>query len=308
MKPADHRAVMASRQDTAFEDADFFPTPPWAARVGGELIKRLDPVAASAWEPACGAGHMVHGLRGILPAVHASDAYLYDGNAIHDFVADAGGPAVDWIVTNPPFALIEPFVRRAYSHARRGVAMLMRAGVLESEGRYPLLYGDCPLTVFAPFSERVPMHKGRWESDGSTAAFYAWFIWLKPALRPRRFMARVGDSWYPATLPIAPGQKKRLTHRSDIALSVNGKAAAVRARLTAEGLPVGGPLFELLAKVAREGGARGVTPHSKAYPGGLLATLKTMGLLEHAPALDALDDRRFRPSADGRVMLAEGVQ
>lgn len=218
VKPASHRVVMASRQPTAPDDPDFFPTPPWGARAGGELIKRLDPRAREVWEPACGAGHMVHGLIDYFPVVIASDAYVYDGNRIADFLTDDLDGPVEWIVTNPPFAHVEAFVRRAWDHAERGVAMLCRAAMLESVGRHSLLYRDCPLTVFAPFSERLPMAKGRWEPDGSTAAFYAWFVWLKPALRPRRFMARIGGDWFPAVVPIAPGAEVRLTHRDDARL------------------------------------------------------------------------------------------
>jgi len=218
-KPRDHRAVMASRQPTAEDDPDFFPTPPWGARAGAELVRRLDPRATTVWEPACGAGHMVHGLLGYFPSVFASDAFAYDGNVVHDFLGE-DPPLVrpDWVISNPPFKDVEVFVRRAYALARRGVAMLMRAAVLESQGRHALLYRDCPLTVFAPFSERLPMAKARWEPDGSTAAFYAWFVWLKPELRPVRRMARVGGEVFPAVVPIPPGTEARLTHPDDARL------------------------------------------------------------------------------------------
>jgi hypothetical protein len=211
---------MASRQPTDADDPDFFPTEPWGARVGGETIRRLDPRAKSAAEVACGAGHMVHGLRDYFPDVRASDAYAYNGNRIHDFLgADRLAP-VDWIVTNPPFGdgRAEAFIRRAYDEAQRGVAMLMRAAMLETVGRYSLLYQDCPLTVFSPFSERLALMKGRWEPDGSSAAFYAWFYWLKPTLRPRRFMARIGGEYLPGLLPIPPGTWERLTHADDARL------------------------------------------------------------------------------------------
>lgn len=224
---------MASRQPTDPVDPDFFPTPPWGARSGGELVKRLDPRAASCWEPACGAGHMAHGLKDYFGCVIASDLLAYDGNVIEDFLAAEISPPlnwpVDWIVTNPPFNRVEDFIRLAWARADRGVAMLCRAAMLESVGRYSLLYRDCPLTVFAPFSERLPMTKGRWEPDASSAAFYAWFIWLKPALRPHRFMARIGDDWLPGVVPIPPGTEVRLTHPDDARLfgaADRSKAAA----------------------------------------------------------------------------------
>ena len=222
--PRNARAVMASRDPQA-DSVDFFPTPPWGARAGAEIIKRLDPKARTAWEPCCGAGHMVHGLSDYFDVVHGSDAYLYDGNVIHDFTGAAPAPfgPVDWIIGNPPFASVETFIRAAYAQAGRGVAMLMRAAVLEGQARHGLLYGDCPLTAVAPFSERLPMHKGRYTTDTSTAAFYAWFIWLKPALRPARYMARIGDQLTPAIIPIAPGARERLLRISDAAYAVGGE-------------------------------------------------------------------------------------
>jgi len=221
-KPRDHRAVMAQRQPTAADDPDFFPTAPWAGRwLAGFIQRYLDPCAASAWECACGAGSLAQGLRLGFPVVWESDAYAYDGNRIHDFLGDAPPPFdAEWIITNPPFGdRPEGFIRQAYRLAGHGVAMLGRVGLLESVGRYSLLYRDCPLTIFAPFSERLPLVKGRWDPDASSAAFYAWFIWLKrrPGVDPRRFMARIGADYFPATVPIPPGTEARLTHPSDAA-------------------------------------------------------------------------------------------
>ncbi|MBW8815576.1 MAG: hypothetical protein JF588_19315 [Caulobacterales bacterium] len=216
-------AVVANRQADPADpaDPDFFPTPPWGARAGAELVKRLDPRARSVWEPACGAGHMVHGLKDYFPRLVASDAYAYDGNAICDFLdpAESYPGMVDWVITNPPFKLAQPFVRRAWSVASRGVAMLLRVGFLESAGRYGLLYGGDPgLTLWSPFIERLPMTEGRWEPDASSATFYAWFFWLKPQLRPERFMARIGGELRPGTEPIPPGTETRLTHPDDARL------------------------------------------------------------------------------------------
>lgn len=231
----------AHRVTEAGDDVDFFPTQPWAGRAGAEIIKQLDPCAAIAWEPACGAGHMVHGLNGMLPAVVASDAYLYDGNVVHDFLGDEPLPfgVVDWVVTNPPFSNIPGFIRRAWAVSRRGVALLMPARVMEGVERHALLYGECPVTIIAPFSERLPMHRACYDPSRSTAAFYAWFIWLKPCMRPRRFMVRMprrdgGFDWRPGVMPIEPGTKKRLFRRSDLRLAMGGEALAALADLKAD--------------------------------------------------------------------------
>ncbi|MDZ4374001.1 MAG: hypothetical protein U1C74_21610 [Phenylobacterium sp.] len=220
--------MLSAHRVSPDDDEDFYPTPIWAARAGAERVAFLDSKARTAWEPACGAGHLAHGLRDYFPTVHTSDAYPYDGNQILDFTGLAAGrPNADWIITNPPFNLAEDFIRLAWERARRGVALLMKIAALETVGRHPLLTRDCPLTLVMPFSERVPMHKGRWEPDGSTAAFYAWFVWVKPALRPARFMARVGGELQPATWLIPPGTRARLERPDDARLfGVGARGAA----------------------------------------------------------------------------------
>lgn len=212
--PRSARAVMASRDPLA-DSVDFFPTPPWGARCGAELITRLDPAARTVWEPAAGAGHMAHGLRDYFE-VQESDAYDYGrGTPLIDFADPrAACRPADWIVTNPPFALIESFIRLGWRRAGRGLALLMRLAVLEGQARHQLMHVDVPLSVVAPFAERLPMHKGRWEPDGVTATAYAWFLWRKPE---RRGLARSA----PAQLwPIAPGARLRLTRPSDAAFAV----------------------------------------------------------------------------------------
>lgn len=231
--PRNAMAVMAHRV-TPSGGADLFMSQPWSGRAGAEIVRRLDPAARSVWEPACGPGTLLHGLSGQFETVHGSDAYLYDGNRIHDFVGGEAPPfgPVDWIMTNPPFTdgMIVAFIRRAWALARRGVAMLLRLGCLDGIGRHGLLYGtETPLTIVAPFSERVCMVKGRYDPDGSTAAQYAWFFFLKPALRPERFMARVpgpnGELLLrPGVIDIPPGTKKRLFLPSDLAFAPGGDA------------------------------------------------------------------------------------
>jgi len=216
-RPSGHTSVMSNRA-VAVDDLDYFPTPPWAARAGGELIRRLDPGDWSCWEPACGGGHMALGLRDYFSSVRLSDIHDHGGGA--EFLADFLSPDLDalepcdWIFTNPPFVLGDAFVRAAHRRARRGVAMLLRLVFLEGGKRYRLLHEDCPLSVVAPFSERVPMVKGRWDPEASSATAYAWFVWLKD--KPPT-SARL--------VPIEPGTRARLSSPDDV-LTLNGPAAA----------------------------------------------------------------------------------
>lgn len=235
MKP--DPSVMASKAPGVVEADDdatallrrlnYFPTPPWAARAGGELIQRLDPGPWHVWEPACGEGHMAAALWDYFPILLATDIHDHGrpkgspwSGRIDFMAAEAGelGP-VDWIVTNPPFEAAADFVRLGLRRARRGVAMLCRLNWIESAGRYPLFFGETPLTVFAPFAERVPMVLGRWDPNAGSATGYAWFVWLREvALVAAAQRVRAISATTPVILPIGPGTKARLTRPDDARL------------------------------------------------------------------------------------------
>lgn len=196
---------------------DWFATPPWATRVGAELVKALDPPANTVWEPAAGDGIMAEALRETFAYVHASDIHPQRDDIIKDnFLHLAGEPfPADWIITNPPFGTAEKFLERGLAIAKRGVALLCRLNFLESAARYALFYNAIhPLTVCAVFSERVPMQLGPWDPDCSSATAYAWFIWIKhvpPAS--------------PLLLGIPPGTRQRLTSKTDIRRFVRAEDA-----------------------------------------------------------------------------------
>ncbi len=152
---------------------------------------------------------MAEPFRDYFDDVFASDIHPHGHGAVIDFL-DRGAddmPEVDWIATNPPFATAAEFIELGLRRARRGVAMLLRLQFLETPGRFELLYGARPMTVLAPFIERVPMHLGRWEPQGSTATAYAVFLWDK--------RSKPGD--LPVIRPIAGGAKVRLTRADDAA-------------------------------------------------------------------------------------------
>lgn len=231
-RPEGAGAVMADRargevaadsdQVALWRRLEFFPTPPWAARAGGEVITRLDPDAVSVWEPCCGQGHMAHGLGDYFHKVLATDIHDH-GYAKVAWLRDFFDPdldaldAPDWIATNPAFTNAAEFVEVGLRRARRGVALLARAALLESAGRFGLMFGDNPLLVFAPFIERVPMQLGGWDPKGSTATAYAWFIWVTPGFRAE-LEGRGEAGGHPVVLPIPPGTKARLTKPDDARL------------------------------------------------------------------------------------------
>lgn len=179
-------AVMAQRREPP-DALDFFPTPPWATRA---LFRHVLPVLGieaigRAWEPACGEGHMAAVIEEFAKSpVIATDIFDYGyGTAPIDFLggifSELPSDRVDWIITNPPFKPADQFALRALDLARVGVALLLRTQWLESEDRYRSIFRDRSPSLFAPFVERVPMLRGRWDPDASTATSYSWFVWLR---------------------------------------------------------------------------------------------------------------------------------
>lgn len=199
-------AVMAQRHE-ASDSPDDFPTPPWATRaliehvVGRETVRGL-----TCLEPACGRGYMTRPLAEYFGAVDAADAFQYGYAPVRDFLTyPYEARSHDWVITNPPFRLAEEFVERALTVARNGVAILARTVFLESVGRYENIFSKNPPSIFAQFSERVPMVKGRLDPKASTATGYAWFVWRLDGDKPsslvwvppcRRDLERKGD--YPS--------------------------------------------------------------------------------------------------------------
>jgi hypothetical protein len=202
------RSTMAARLEPG-DSLDFFPTPPWATRA---LVERVLPhigvsltPATTVGEYACGEGHMSEVLAEYATVI-ASDIHRYrQGQIVRDFLdSTIEIPRVDWIVTNPPFGdRTTQFILRGFQIARVGMAMFTRTQwATEGVGRYGQIFRDRPATCLAPFVERVPLCKGRWDPDGSTATAYCWLVWVRGRKPTPPF-------WIP------PGCRKALTRRTD---------------------------------------------------------------------------------------------
>jgi hypothetical protein len=223
-----HTAVRAQKRarlsdGEVWQKLELFPTPPWATRaLALHVLPALDAPAldvCALWEPCAGLGHMSETLREYSPSVVASDLFLYpnapDNIERRDFLDDdLAAPAVDWVVTNPPFTAAAAMWRRAVGFARVGVAFFCRLQWLEGEERYQEIHLACRPTVVAPFVERVALCEGGWDPHCSTATAYAWFVyvrpqWLPPAWRDGETRLRL----------IPPGRKQALSFRSDARLA-----------------------------------------------------------------------------------------
>lgn len=221
---ANARAVMASRVEPKGL-GDYYATPPWATRaLCVDVLGIGERQAWSVWEPACGAGHMAVPLAEYFGQVLASD--LYDrGFGLTgpewDFLrplpeAEAAPCGHDWIITNPPYGeLPQKFVERAFELAPRvGIAVFVQLRWLETIQRGRELFLPRPPHVIGIFCDRVPLVRGGWDPDASTATAYCWVVWRLDGAAPRP------PVWIP------PGAPQRHSRLSDLALARSVSPAA----------------------------------------------------------------------------------
>lgn len=172
-------AVMQRRVESS-DSVDDFPTPPWATRALCDFLKdrgKLIP-ELSVREPTANRGYMARTLEEYFAEVRASDLVDYGhGYPLADFL-DTNWEPVDWTITNPPFTLAREFVHKALETSTKGVAVILRIAFLEGKKRYEELFSRNPPRYVLQFVERVPMVKGKYDPNASSATAYAWFVWL----------------------------------------------------------------------------------------------------------------------------------
>lgn len=168
-----HRVTGVAIDRTNREKDDFYPTPPEGTH--GLLMKET--FDGAIWEPACGDGAIARPLEKWGYKVIATD--LVDrgyGTPRVDFLMEHKSLAPN-IVTNPPFKMVAPFIRKALDLSTGKVAMLLRLACLEGTERRKI-YDESPLARVWVFSRRLTMKRGGYEGGetGGMLAF-AWFVW-----------------------------------------------------------------------------------------------------------------------------------
>lgn len=179
------------------EALDYYATPP--AEVTNILkVLDLNLHDATILEPCVGGGHMLDGIRrycldeDMIPRqIFASDikdrgckdysytTFLY-GEEV-DFLSDNYPfSQADYVIMNPPFSTIEPFVIRSLEIAQKGVLMLARLQFLEGQSRYEsILKDNHPSDVYV-YVDRIKCFKnGDFSQTESSAQAYAWYYWNK---------------------------------------------------------------------------------------------------------------------------------
>jgi hypothetical protein len=162
---------------------DFYETPPEATLA----LLKAERLPKHIWEPAAGRGAIVNVLREHGHMVYATDLIDYQQEAQEgrvDFLLEYRAPiGCDAIVTNPPFKLVDQFIRRAVTMVPK-VCMLLRLAYLEGSGRDDILDGG--LARVHVFRNRLPrMHRDNYEGPKATSTIaFAWFVWQRDHTGP----------------------------------------------------------------------------------------------------------------------------
>ena len=166
---------------------DYYSTP--TEEVVNILEKLNLPLqGATVLEPSCGGGHMIDGITQFTPNVIGTDikdrGYINPNINLQyglDYLADDYPyNTADYVIMNPPFKLIEPFVMRSLEIAEKGVLMFGRLQFLEGEGRYKNIFSIAPPTDVYVYVDRVACFKnGDTTIKPDSIQAYAWFYWDK---------------------------------------------------------------------------------------------------------------------------------
>ena len=174
-----------TRKQSAAGNRDHYPTPPWVTRA---LWSHVGEVGGRVWEPAAGEGHMAAALGECprITQIYASDLHPAETTYMptEDFLADVPGRSmlgIDWIITNPPYALGTKFMRRALDRwPRVGVAMLLPINYLSGKERHETIYTDPDWhTSVLIFTQRINMERGVLTRKANSKMCHVWAIWTR---------------------------------------------------------------------------------------------------------------------------------
>lgn len=162
-------------------DFDFYETPSWMTYA----LLRFHPAIRGATVLECCAGRnaITNVLHEARCTVHTNDLDRRHAAETRYNAASADywgliAPPVDWVITNPPFNVAMDILPDAFTHARVGVAFLLRKTFLE-----PVLKRGPWLSAYPP--SRIlglPRHNFRGDGSGDSVSC-DWMLWER---RPDR--------------------------------------------------------------------------------------------------------------------------
>lgn len=147
------------------------------------------------WEPACGRGNISKVLESKGYNVISTD--LYDrgyGKSGVDFLTAELPFECNTIITNPPYALADDFVKHAMDILPLGgrYFALMNLSYLAGQKRFKEIYNKGYLHAIHVYPHRIKCHKNNEDTGHSSPVNYAWFEYRKFShYRNRRFYVSI---------------------------------------------------------------------------------------------------------------------
>lgn len=167
------------------EALDYYSTPTEEVE---NILSMINIGEGTILEPCAGGGHMLKGIYNIFPdaSVIATDIqdreckdFEIKTGKEYDFLSDSYPiKNIDYIIMNPPYSVIEPFVMKSLSIANKGVLMLGRLQFLEGENRFENIFSEYPPNDVYVYVDRISCYKnGNIQEKMASAQAYAWFYW-----------------------------------------------------------------------------------------------------------------------------------
>lgn len=159
------------------EKNDYYATDPIAL----ELLLELERFSNNIWEPAAGEGHLSNVLKNKGYKVRESDLIQRLPHLeVLDFFEFEGKWGGD-IITNPPYRKAQEFVEKSLDVLEEGgkLALFLKVLFLEGKRRKEMFKKHPPKKVWVSSSRLKCAINGDFDSVGSSATAYAWFIWEK---------------------------------------------------------------------------------------------------------------------------------
>ena len=156
---------------------DYYATEPAAT----EWLVKLEDLHTDVLEPACGEGHVSEVLKAAGYRVTSRDLIDRGYGEVADFLSIENQEWHGDIVTNPPYKYAQEFVEKALRIIPEGrkVCMFLKLTFLEGQNRRNLFRNYPPRRVWVSSARLKCAMNGDFDSIGSSATAYAWFVWEK---------------------------------------------------------------------------------------------------------------------------------
>jgi hypothetical protein len=177
------------------EALDYYATDPKEVKNILDTLKIKDIDKSIILEPCAGGGHMLYAILNYLKdnyntyftplATDIQKRELFDEHLEistgkeFDFLSDdyPYTENIDYIIMNPPYSVIQPFVMKSLGIANKGVLILGRLQFLEGSKRYESIFKENPPTDIYVYVDRIDCYKNGDFNQSFGQQAYAWYYW-----------------------------------------------------------------------------------------------------------------------------------